>query len=91
MAKDRLIDSSRLAHFPGELADFVGDLLGLVYVLLHFFQRPDGKGFPFIGMAKFALVPGTVAGNPDQKALGFAGGTDGPHFQKGIHGLFLYQ
>jgi hypothetical protein len=90
MAKDRLINFSCLAHPPGELPDLVGDLLGLVYVLLNFFQGPDGKGFPLVGVAKFTLIPGAVAGDPDQKTLGFARRADGPHLNKGIHALFLF-
>jgi hypothetical protein len=31
-------------------------------------------------VAKLALVPGTVAGHPDQEALGLAGRTNGPEF-----------
>ena len=59
------------------------------FFIISLFDGPDGKALSFIRVAELALVPGAVAGDPNQQALGFAGRPDGAHLQDIIHGFIL--
>jgi hypothetical protein len=64
-AQKILVDLSSVTQAPGALANFIGNRLDAIYVFLDFFDRPEGKLLPFISMAKFTLIPRTIAGHPN--------------------------
>ena len=77
-----LPDASLLAEPLGKGPDPLGRLGHPQDILLDLGHRPERKGPSLVGAAESALVPGAVAGHPDQQAPGLARRPDRPLFER---------
>ena len=81
MTDHAVIDLTLAAELPGKGRDVIGNVSGGLDVLFDFRHCAQRKFSVFVNRAEEALVPGTVARQPQQQAAGLIWGSNRALFE----------